>query len=76
MKINAGMDMVSPFFRLVAFVDDDVELHRNYTLFACELFAAHREIVAPAATCSWTLPLQSSPIAILSEANIPEWQVR
>ena len=28
------------------FVDDDVELHRDYARFACELFASHPEIVA------------------------------
>jgi GT2 family glycosyltransferase len=62
---------------LLLFVDDDVELHRDYALFACELFASRREIVAASGNVlvDASIPRVRA-IAILAEARIPEWKFK
>ena len=45
-KRNVGIDFAPATSLLILFLDDDVELHREYALMACRLFAAHREILA------------------------------
>jgi glycosyltransferase involved in cell wall biosynthesis len=76
-KRNAGMGKVPVSSSLLLFVDDDVELHRDYALSACELFASHREIVAASgnALVDAAIP-RARAIAILAEARIPEWQFK
>jgi glycosyltransferase involved in cell wall biosynthesis len=76
-KRNAGMDKVSASSSLLLFVDDDVELHRDYALLACELFASHREIVAASGNVlvdAWIPRAQAT--AILAQARIPEWHFK
>jgi GT2 family glycosyltransferase len=62
---------------LLLFVDDDVELHRDYALCACELFAAHPEIVAASGNVlvDTAIP-RARAITILAEARIPEWMFK
>jgi GT2 family glycosyltransferase len=72
-KRNAGMGKVPASSSLVLFVDDDVELHRDYALFACELFGSHREIVAASGNALVDAPIpRANAVAILKEAKIPE----
>jgi GT2 family glycosyltransferase len=73
-KRNAGMEKVPASSSLLLFVDDDVELHRDYALFACELFASHGEIVAASGNVlvDASIP-RARAVAILAEARIPEW---
>ena len=76
-KRNAGMEKVPASSSLLLFVDDDVELHRDYALFACELFASRREIVAASGNVlvDASIPRVRA-IAILAEARIPEWKFK
>jgi glycosyltransferase involved in cell wall biosynthesis len=72
-KRNAGMETVPASSSLLLFVDDDVELHRDYALFACQLFASHREIVAASGNVLVDAAIpRDRAIKILSEASIPE----
>ena len=72
-KRNAGMSKVPTSSNLLLFVDDDVELHRDYALLACELFAARREIVAASGNVLVDAPIpRANAVAILKEAKIPE----
>ena len=72
-KRNAGVANVPAASTLLLFVDDDVELHRDYARFACELFASHPEIVAASGNVlvDATIP-RAHAIAILAEATIPQ----
>ena len=72
-KRNAGVDNVPASSTLLLFVDDDVELHRDYARFACELFASHPEIVAASGNVlvDTSIP-RANAIGILAEAKIPE----
>ena len=76
-KRNAGMDKVPASSSLLLFVDDDVELHRDYALFACGLFASRREIVAASGNVlvDASIP-RARAVAILAEARIPEWKFK
>jgi glycosyltransferase involved in cell wall biosynthesis len=76
-KRNAGMEKVPASSSLLLFVDDDVELHRDYALFASELFASHREIVAASGNVlvDASIP-RARAVAILAEARIPEWKFK
>ena len=76
-KRNAGVDNVPASSNLLLFVDDDVELHREYARFACKLFASHREIVAASgnALVDASIP-RAKAIAILAEAEIPKSDFR
>ena len=76
-KRNAGMDKVPASSSLLLFVDDDVELHRDYALFACELFASRREIVGASGNVlvDASIP-RARAVAILAEARIPEWKFK
>ena len=76
-KRNAGMHKVPASSSLLLFVDDDVELHRDYARFACELFASHREMVAASGNVlvDACIP-RARAIAILAEARIPEWHLK
>jgi hypothetical protein len=76
-KRNAGMEKVPASSSLLLFVDDDVELHRDYALFACELFASRREIVAASGNVRVDASIpRVRAIAILAEARIPEWKFK
>jgi glycosyltransferase involved in cell wall biosynthesis len=72
-KRNAGVDNVPAPSSLLLFVDDDVELHQDYARFACELFAAHPEIVAASGNVlvDASIP-RAHAVEILAEAKIPE----
>ena len=76
-KRNAGMEKVPASSSLLLFVDDDVELHRDYALFACELFASHGEIVAASGNVlvDASIP-RARAVAILAEARIPAVDVQ
>jgi GT2 family glycosyltransferase len=72
-KRNAGVNSVPASSALLLFVDDDVELHRDYARFACELFASHPEIVAASGNVlvDASIP-RAQAVGILAEARIPE----
>jgi GT2 family glycosyltransferase len=66
------VDSVPACSPLLLFVDDDVELHRDYARFACELFASHPEIVAASGNVVVDASiLRADAIGILAEAQIP-----
>jgi hypothetical protein len=71
------MDKVPASSSLLLFVDDDVELYRDYALLACELFASRREIVAASGNVlvDASIP-RAHAIAILAQARIPEWKFK
>ena len=76
-KRNAGMDKVPASSSLLLFVDDDVELHRDYARIACEVFASHREIVAASGNVLVDASIsRARAVAILAEARIPEWKFK
>ena len=76
-KRNAGMENVPASSSLMFFVDDDVELHRDYALLASEMFASHREIVAASGNVLVDGPIpRARAIAILAETKIPEWKFK
>jgi GT2 family glycosyltransferase len=72
-KRNAGVNSVPASSTLLLFVDDDVELHRDYARFACELFASYPEIVAASGNVlvDASIP-RAQAVGILAEARIPE----
>jgi GT2 family glycosyltransferase len=76
-KRNAGVDKTPASSSLLLFVDDDVELHRDYARFACELFASHPEIEAASGNVlvDASIP-RSRAVAILAESTIPSFDFK
>ena len=72
-KRNLGMDFAPATSLLILFLDDDVELHREYALMACRLFATHGEILAASGEVlldAW-IPRKNAE-ALLGRQKIPE----
>ena len=72
-KRNVGMDVVPTTSALIIFLDDDVELHPEYALMACQLFATHAEILAASGNVLLDESIQRQDAeALLAKQKIPE----